>query len=110
FGNSGRCLGAAGHRGKCKERPGRLLSGPVRTGTRILGLAAGFHPVAVVWMRLTVRAVPNAKTSAILGWEEDPLAGRVLKVRIAAPAVDGKANAALTAFLAESLGLSRSKV
>ncbi|WAC19292.1 DUF167 domain-containing protein [Luteolibacter sp. SL250] len=61
-------------------------------------------------MKLTVRAVPNAKTSAILGWEEDPLAGRVLKVRIAAPPVDGKANAALTAFLAETLGLSRSKV
>lgn len=61
-------------------------------------------------VKLTIRAVPNAKTSAILGWEEDPLAGRVLKVRIAAPAVDGKANAALTAFLAESLGLSRSKV
>ncbi|MBX3741779.1 MAG: DUF167 domain-containing protein [Akkermansiaceae bacterium] len=61
-------------------------------------------------MRLTVRAVPNAKTSAILGWEEDPLAGRVLKVRIAAPAVDGKANAALTAFLAENLGLSRASV
>ena len=61
-------------------------------------------------MRLTVRAVPNAKTSAVLGWEEDPLAGRVLKVRIAAPAVDGKANAALTAYLAEILGVSRSQV
>jgi uncharacterized protein (TIGR00251 family) len=61
-------------------------------------------------MRLTVRALPNAKTSAILGWEVDPLAGRVLKIRIAAPAVDGKANAALIAFLAESLGISRSKV
>jgi uncharacterized protein (TIGR00251 family) len=61
-------------------------------------------------VRLTIRAVPNAKASAVLGWEEDPLAGRVLKVRIAAPAVDGKANAALIAFLAETLGLSRSKV
>lgn len=61
-------------------------------------------------MKLTVRAVPNAKSSAILGWEEDVLAGRVLKVRIAAPAVDGKANAALTAYLAQVLGLPRSKV
>lgn len=61
-------------------------------------------------MKLTVRAVPNAKTSAILGWELDGMAGKVLKVRIAAPAVDGKANAALTAYLAETLGISRSKV
>lgn len=45
-------------------------------------------------MKLPVRAVPNARTSEILGWEEDALAGRVLKVRIAAPAVDGKANEA----------------
>jgi len=61
-------------------------------------------------VKLTVRAVPNAKASAILGWEEDAMAGRVLKVRIAAPAVDGKANAALTAFLAEILGVAKSKV
>ena len=61
-------------------------------------------------MKLPVRAVPNARTSEILGWEEDALAGRVLKVRIAAPAVDGKANEALREFLAKSLGLPKSKV
>lgn len=61
-------------------------------------------------MKLPVRAVPNARTSEILGWEEDALAGRFLKVRIAAPAVDGKANEALREFLAKSLGLPKSKV
>jgi len=61
-------------------------------------------------MKLPVRAVPNARTSEILGWEEDALAGRVLKVRVAAPAVDGKANEALREFLAKSLGLPKSKV
>jgi len=61
-------------------------------------------------MKLPVKAVPNARTSEILGWEEDALAGRVLKVRIAAPAVDGKANEALREFLAKSLGLPKSKV
>ena len=61
-------------------------------------------------MRLPVRAVPNSRTSEILGWEKDALAGRVLKVKIAAPAVDGKANAALVAFLAETLRLPKSKV
>lgn len=61
-------------------------------------------------MKLRVRATPNARKSEILGWEEDPHAGRVLRVRVAAPAVDGKANAELTAFLAKSLGLTKSKV
>ncbi len=61
-------------------------------------------------MKLAVRVIPNARTSEILGWEEDGSAGRVLKVRIAAPAVDGKANAALTAFLAKKLGIPKSKV
>ena len=61
-------------------------------------------------MKLPVRAVPNARTSEILGWEDDALAGRVLKVRIAAPAVDGKANEALREFLAKSLSLPKSKV
>lgn len=61
-------------------------------------------------VKLFVRAVPNAKTSAILGWEDEPLVGRVLKVRIAAPAVDGKANAALIAYLAKTLKLSKSAI
>lgn len=57
-----------------------------------------------------MRAVPNARTSEILGWDEDALAGRVLKIRISAPAVDGKANGALRDFIARSLGLSKSEV
>jgi uncharacterized protein YggU (UPF0235/DUF167 family) len=61
-------------------------------------------------MRLPVRAVPNSRTNEILGWEEDALAGRVLRVKIAAPAVDGKANAALREFLAGALRLSKSQV
>lgn len=61
-------------------------------------------------MQLHVLAVPNARTSEIVGWEDDPRAGRVLRVKIAAPAVDGKANAALRDFLAERFGLPKSKV
>ncbi|GAA5482843.1 DUF167 domain-containing protein [Haloferula sargassicola] len=61
-------------------------------------------------MRLRVKATPNAKKSEVLGWEEDPTAGRVLRVRIAAPPVEGKANAALEKFLAQWLGVSRSQV
>jgi uncharacterized protein (TIGR00251 family) len=61
-------------------------------------------------MKLRVRATPNARQSEIIGWETDEQAGPVLRVRIAAPPVDGKANAELRDFLAKSLGLAKSKV
>ena len=61
-------------------------------------------------MQLHVRATPNARRSEIVGWEEEAQVGRVLRVRIAAPPVDGKANVALREFLAKSLGLSKSLV
>jgi uncharacterized protein len=61
-------------------------------------------------MKLRVRATPNARQSEVLGWETDPQAGPVLRVRIAAPPVDGKANAALREFLAKALALPKSKV
>jgi uncharacterized protein (TIGR00251 family) len=61
-------------------------------------------------MNLRVRATPNARQSEIIGWEDDPQAGQILRVRIAAPPVDGEANKALRDFLAKSLGLSKSQV
>jgi uncharacterized protein (TIGR00251 family) len=61
-------------------------------------------------MKLRIRATPNAKRSELLGWEDDPQAGRILRVRIAAAPVDGKANAELRDFLAKTLGLPKSKV
>lgn len=61
-------------------------------------------------MKLHVKITPNARTSEVLGWEDDPVRGKVLRVRIAAPPVEGKANAALRSFLAEWLGLPKSKV
>ncbi len=61
-------------------------------------------------MKLRVRATPNARQSEILGWEDDGESGKVLRVRVAAPPVDGKANAALRDFLAKSLGVPKSKV
>jgi len=61
-------------------------------------------------MKLRVRATPNARQSGIIGWEDDPQAGRILRVRIAAPPVDGKANVAIRVFLAKSLGLSKCAV
>ena len=61
-------------------------------------------------MQIKVRVVPNARKSEWLGWEDDPRAGRVVKIRLGAPPVEGKANAELRAFLARHLGVSKSRV
>ena len=54
---------------------------------------------------LRVRVQPRAKRSEIAGEREGALV-----IRVAAPPVDGKANAALCAFLAERLGVPKSAV
>jgi len=54
---------------------------------------------------LTIKAVPNAPKSALVGW-----LGDALKIRLKSPPVDGKANAELCRFLAEALGLPRGAV
>jgi uncharacterized protein (TIGR00251 family) len=65
-----------------------------------------------VWARrtadgwaLAVHVQPGAKRSAVAG-----LHGERLKLRIAAPALDGRANDALVAFVAETLGVAKSRV
>lgn len=50
--------------------------------------------------RVALRVVPNSKRSAVAGRHGD-----AFKIKVQAPAVDGKANAALLAFLAETLGV-----
>ncbi|HEX5802644.1 MAG TPA: DUF167 domain-containing protein [Azospira sp.] len=54
---------------------------------------------------LTLHIQPGAKKTEIVGDYGD-----ALKLRLAAPPVDGKANAALLAFVAERLGVARSAV
>ena len=56
-------------------------------------------------MKLSLKITPNAKRSEVVGWEEG-----ILKVKIAAPAIDGKANAELVKFLAKKLGLPKSQI
>jgi len=53
------------------------------------------------WL-ISVHAQPGAKKSAVAG-----LHGEALKIRVAAPPVEGKANEALTAFVAKALGVPR---
>lgn len=52
-----------------------------------------------------VRVHPGAKHDAIQGTHQD-----ALKISLNAPPVDGRANEALSAFLAERLALPRSRV
>lgn len=54
---------------------------------------------------LTLHIQPGAKKTEIVG-----LHGEALKIRLAAPPVDGKANAALIAYLARVCGVSRSDI
>jgi len=56
-------------------------------------------------LTLALHAQPGAKRSEITG-----LHGDALKVRIAAPAVDNQANAALIGFLSEALGVPKSAI
>jgi len=51
---------------------------------------------------LTIKATPRASRTAIAGVE-----AAWLRIRLQAPPVDGRANAALTEFLAEALDLPK---
>lgn len=55
--------------------------------------------------RLAVKVVPKSSRSGIAGW-----LGQSLRVRVAAPAERGKANAAVEKLIAKALGLSRGAV
>jgi len=61
-------------------------------------------------MRLAVRLTPRGGRDAIDGWASGPDGRPFLKARVAAPPVEGEANAALTVLLARTLGVSKSSV
>jgi len=56
-------------------------------------------------LELSVHAQPGAKRTEVAG-----LHGDALKIRVAAPALEDRANEALVEFLAERLGVARSDV
>ena len=68
--------------------------------------------MTALWLRqgerqttLTLHIQPGAKKTEIVG-----IHGDALKIRLAAPPVDGKANAALIAFVAQRLDVAKSAV
>lgn len=56
-------------------------------------------------LMLRIQVQPNAKRTEVAG-----VHGDTLKIRINAPALEGRANACLLAFIAERLAVKRAKV
>ena len=59
----------------------------------------------LVFCTLAIKAVPNAQSNAVVGW-----LGKSLKVKVQAPALEGRANDELSEFLADTLALPRRAV
>jgi uncharacterized protein len=55
--------------------------------------------------RLRVRVQPNARRAEVGSWENG-----VLRVRVAAPAIEGRANNALIELLSDALGVPRREI
>jgi uncharacterized protein (TIGR00251 family) len=55
---------------------------------------------------LTVRVTPRARKTEFAGMMEDG----ILRIRVAAPPVEGKANEVLIQFLAKALGVRRNRI
>jgi uncharacterized protein (TIGR00251 family) len=55
---------------------------------------------------LTVRVTPRARRTEVAGILEDG----TLRIRLTAPPVEGRANAALLEYLAEVLGIRKSRI
>jgi uncharacterized protein (TIGR00251 family) len=55
--------------------------------------------------RITVRVTPRASSNEVHSWDGD-----VLRIRVAAPPADGKANKAVVSLLGRTLGVPRSKI
>lgn len=61
-------------------------------------------------MRINIKITPNAKKSEILSKERDLFGGEYLRVKIAAPPIEGKANRELVNILSEHFKVSKSKI
>ncbi|AMP16870.1 DUF167 domain-containing protein [Collimonas pratensis] len=80
------------------------MSGSAGAGTSA-GLDAAWCSPIAGGVRLALQVTPNAKKSQVIGPLDD-----VLKLRLQAQPIEGKANEALIRFLAELLALPRSKI
>jgi uncharacterized protein YggU (UPF0235/DUF167 family) len=60
--------------------------------------------------RISVRLTPGAAHDRLDGWDSDPEGRPVLKARVRARPIEGRANDALVRMVADALGLPRSAV
>lgn len=65
----------------------------------------GWCTAVLAGIRLTVRVVPNAKKTEVVG-----MLGDALKIRLQAQPIEGRANEALLRYIAERLGVPRGSV
>jgi uncharacterized protein (TIGR00251 family) len=70
---------------------------------------SGMIRAAVGGVALSVRAQPGAKKTAIAGVYGEGAAAQ-LKIAVHAPPIEGRANSALIAFLADRFGLAKNGV
>ena len=56
---------------------------------------------------LSVKVTPGSRSDEVLGFMDD---GETLRIKLRAPAVDGKANKALVSFLSKRLGVAKSSI
>jgi uncharacterized protein (TIGR00251 family) len=68
-------------------------------------IASGFAKDVADGCTLAVRVHPGARKNSVTGVHAD-----ALKIAVTAPPVDGKANEALIAFLADTLRLPRARI
>ncbi len=61
--------------------------------------------MSAVSCKLAIKAIPNAPRNAVAGW-----LGEALKVKVHAPALEGRANEELCEFIADTLGLPKRAV
>ena len=61
-------------------------------------------------MKINVKITPNAKKSEVLSKETDLFGERYLRVKVAAPPIEGKANKELINLLSNHFNISKSKI
>lgn len=61
-------------------------------------------------MKIFIKLTPNSKNNEVLSDEIDLLNMRVMRVKVNAPPVEGKANDALIELLANYLGVKKSSI
>ena len=73
-------------------------------------LMASKPPDKPAFETVAIKVTPNARKSAVAGWGADERGRPLLLVKLAAPALEGKANKELLRFMAEHLDCAKSDV